>query len=72
MSQNIETLTMGAEEAAENLGVCTKVVYDLARTDGFPAVRIGRKVRISRAGLAQWVESQRQDLRKVDMYETGK
>jgi len=63
MNKKIETLTMGAEEAAANLGVCTKVIYDLARTDDFPAIHIGRKVRISRAGLAQWVEAQRQDVR---------
>ena len=59
-----ESLTISVAEAAEQLGVCTKTVYDLTWTDGFPAVRIGRKVRISRAGLAQWVEAQRQDVRK--------
>lgn len=65
MTPNIETLTMSVAEAAEQLGICGKVVYDLARTNGFPAVRIGRRVRVSRAGLAEWVEAQRQDVRKV-------
>lgn len=64
MNEKTETLTMSVGEAAEQLGICGKVVYDLARTEGFPAIRIGRRVRVSRVGLAEWVEAQRQDVRK--------
>lgn len=49
-------LTMSVQEAAEELGVCTKTVYTLIHRADFPTVRIGSRVRVSREGLAEWVK----------------
>lgn len=63
MTAKAERMTMSADEAAEELGVNVKAVYALARTDDFPAFHIGRKVRISREGLALWVAEQAKEAR---------
>ena len=52
------TLTMSVEQAAEQLGVCVKTVYTLTHRADFPVIRIGRRTRISREGLAEWVRKQ--------------
>ena len=54
------TLTMSVEEAARELGICTKSVYTLTHRADFPTIKIGRRTRISRAGLAEWVRQQEQ------------
>lgn len=51
-------LTMSVAEAAQELGICSRIVYDLVHRADFPAIRIGRRVRISREGLAEWVRKQ--------------
>lgn len=55
-----ERLTLSVAEAAEQLGVCTKVVYSLTHTDGFPVIKLGRRTRISRVGLYEWVRKHEQ------------
>lgn len=50
-----ERLTMGAEEAAQELGVCVKTLYQLAQRQDFPVVRGMRRLRINREGLRRWV-----------------
>lgn len=63
MTEKAERMTMGAAEAALELGLNIKVVYALARTDDFPAFHIGRKVRISREGLALWIAERAKEAR---------
>lgn len=53
-------LLLSVPEAAECLGVCSKVVYNLIHSKEFPTVWIGRRALISRAGLAEWVRKQEQ------------
>ena len=53
-----DTLTMSVEQAAEQLGVCVKTVYTLTHRADFPVIRIGRRTRISREGLQEWVRKQ--------------
>lgn len=53
-----ESLTISVHEAAEQLGISDRYVYNLSHTRGFPTVRIGRRIRISREGLKAWVENQ--------------
>lgn len=60
-----DTLTMSVEEAAQQLGVCMKTVYTLTHRADFPAIRIGRRTRISRAGLAEWIRQQEQGRMEV-------
>ncbi|WP_251319698.1 helix-turn-helix domain-containing protein [Flintibacter muris] len=54
-------LTLSVAEAAKELGICTKSAYNLIHRADFPTVRIGKRVRISRAGLAEWVRAQEQN-----------
>lgn len=53
-----ERLTLSVEEAARELGVCSKVVYTLTHRADFPTIKIGRRTRISREGLREWVRQQ--------------
>ncbi len=63
MTEKAERMTMSADEASVELGISIKSVYALARTDDFPAFHIGRKVRISREGLALWIAEQAKEAR---------
>lgn len=55
-----DILTMSVEQAAEQLGVCVKTAYTLTHRADFPTVKIGRRTRISREGLREWVRRQEQ------------
>ena len=56
-----ESLTISVAEAAEQLGLCVKSAYTLTHRQDFPTVKIGRRTRVSRAGLAEWVRRQEQN-----------
>ena len=56
-----ESLTLSVAEAAEQLGICTKSLYTLTHRQDFPTVKIGRRTRISREGLKEWVRRQEQN-----------
>ena len=53
-----ERLTMSVEEAARELGICTKSAYNLTHREDFPTIKIGRRTRISCEGLREWVKRQ--------------
>ena len=57
---NIEELplTLNAHEAAAVLRISKSKVYELARTESFPAVRIGKRVVIPRDKLIEWMNAQ--------------
>ena len=57
---NIEDLplTLNAHEAAGVLRISKSKVYELARTESFPAIRIGKRVVIPRDKLIEWMNSQ--------------
>ncbi|MGI6078456.1 MAG: helix-turn-helix domain-containing protein [Fastidiosipilaceae bacterium] len=38
----------------EFLGIGTAAAYEMTRQEGFPAMRVGRSIRISRDGLKAW------------------
>ena len=48
--------TISVEELKKELGIGTSLAYKLIRTPGFPAVRVGRRILVSRAGLDRWLE----------------
>ena len=60
-----ERLTMSISEAAAELGVCEKTVYTLTHRQDFPTIKIGRRTRISRDGLRDWVLAQQQNSTEV-------
>ena len=57
---NIENLplTLKAHEAAEVLRISKSKVYELAQSETFPAIRIGKRVVIPRDQLIQWMNDQ--------------
>ena len=57
---NIENLplTLNAREAAEVLRISKSKVYELAQSESFPAIRIGKRVVIPRDKLIQWMNAQ--------------
>lgn len=61
----VESLTMSVEEAAQQLGICTKIAYQLTHRADFPTIKIGRRTRVSREGLREWVRSQEQNKTEV-------
>lgn len=54
----MEKLTMSVQEAAEALGVSVNKMYDLARSAGFPTIRLGCRLVISKKGLERWLDEQ--------------
>lgn len=57
---NIEDLplTLNAREAAGVLRISKSKVYELAQSESFPAIRIGKRVVIPRDKLIQWMTNQ--------------
>ena len=57
---NIEELplTLNAREAAQVLRISKSKVYELAQSESFPAIRIGKRVVIPRDKLIQWMNNQ--------------
>ena len=57
---NIEELplTLKVHEVAAVLRISKSKVYELAQSESFPAIRIGKRVVIPRDKLIQWMNSQ--------------
>ena len=51
-------LTLNAREAAGVLRISKSKVYELAQSESFPAIRIGKRVVIPRDKLIQWMNNQ--------------
>jgi excisionase family DNA binding protein len=49
-------LTMG--HVQRTLGVAKKTAYDLAHRDDFPAIRLGRTIRVPREAFLRWLDGQ--------------
>ena len=60
-------LTLTPKEAAEELRLSLPVDYQLCNRADFPAIRVGRAIRIPRAGLVAWLSRQSQDGGKIDV-----
>ena len=52
-----EKLTLTAREAAAMLGISINTMYELTHRDGFPAIRVGKRVLISRKRFIEWVDN---------------
>lgn len=40
------------------LGICKPKVYELAHTEGFPVVKLGRAFRVPREAFLRWLDEQ--------------
>lgn len=54
----VEKLTYSVTEAAEALGVSRPTMYELIHREGFPSLKVGNRVLISRRRLVEWVDQQ--------------
>ena len=51
-------LTLTAPEVGEVLGISRAKAYDLARSEGFPSMRIGTRILVPRNKLIRWIDEQ--------------
>lgn len=51
-------LTLTVPEVGEVLGLSRAKAYDLARSEGFPSMRIGRRILVPRNKLIRWIDEQ--------------
>ena len=49
------SLTLSVPEMAAALGISRAGAYELVRTDGFPALKIGSRIVIPKDRLQEWV-----------------
>ena len=56
------TTLLTMKDVATELQISVWQAYELAKRPDFPALHIGRLVRVSRDGLAEWVESTSRDI----------
>ncbi len=53
MSEN-DKLTITVDEAAKMLGVGRNTMLEFVKMDGFPAIRLKRKILIDKEALPRW------------------
>ena len=52
-----EKITLSVEEVGKKLGVSRPIAYELTKRQGFPVLRIGRRIVIPVDGLMEWIRS---------------
>jgi excisionase family DNA binding protein len=57
-SRQLDGPLLRPEQAAELLAVKTSWVYDAARTERLPCIRVGRHIRFTRGMLEEWLSAQ--------------
>lgn len=56
----MEKLTFSVDEMAAAVGISRPKAYELVNSEGFPVVRVGRRIRIPIAALENWLLEQSQ------------
>lgn len=58
--QNFDQLPfmLSVPELALALGISRAAAYDLTRSQGFPAIRIGNRIVVPKKQLQQWIDRQ--------------
>ena len=54
----LEKYAMSVGDMAAAVGASRPKAYGLVNSEGFPVIRIGRRIRIPAAGLERWIEEQ--------------
>lgn len=47
---------MSVPEAAAQLGISQSKMYEIVRIEGFPCIRIGRRILVNRAKFSEWID----------------
>ena len=50
-------MTLTVEQMADELNISRPTAYNLVKEEGFPALTIGHRVLVNRAGLQRWLDS---------------
>ena len=53
----IPKMTLTVEQMADELNISRPTAYSLVKEKGFPALTIGHRVLVNRAGLQRWLDS---------------
>lgn len=56
----MEKYTMSVDEMAAAIGISRPKAYELVNSEGFPKIRVGRRIRIPVASLESWLVEQAQ------------
>lgn len=51
-------LALGAEDVAQVLGVSRAQAYNLMRSEGFPTLKIGKRMSVPKDKLIKWIDDQ--------------
>ena len=54
----MEKYTMSVDEMAAAIGISRPKAYELVNSEGFPVIRIGRRIRIPVSSLEEWITEQ--------------
>lgn len=54
----MEKVTMSVQELAGQMGISLPVAYELVRQEGFPSIRIGRRILIPVEPFREWLGRQ--------------
>lgn len=54
----MEKATFGVDELAATMGISRPKAYELVNTEGFPIIRVGRRIRIPVSAFQHWLEVQ--------------
>ena len=52
----MEKLTLSVPETAKILGISQTRMYQLARSEGFPSILVGKRILVSKKGLERWID----------------
>ena len=55
-------LMLSVPEMAAAMGISRAGAYELARSEGFPALRIGTRIVIPKDKLQEWVDKQTEEI----------
>lgn len=51
-------LALNADDIAQVLGISRACAYELMRSDGFPTLRIGKRMTVLKVKLLEWIDHQ--------------
>lgn len=54
----MEKATFGVDELATTMGISRPKAYELVNSEGFPIIRVGRRIRIPVSAFEHWLEVQ--------------
>ena len=55
-------LLLNVKQLADLLGVSDSIVYELIQEDGFPSLRIGKRIVIPKEELREWISARTKEV----------